>query len=424
MKRGILVAIFAATMALRLDVAAAAEQVVEPSGEVTLRAAIALVLLGNPELQAFSYELRAAEARTLQARLRPNPSAGLDVEDFGGTLGFADPQLTLSVAQLVELGGKRRARIAVAGAEASIAQLDYEAVRLVLLSETQQRFIAGLALQEIERLAQETVRIAEETVGIVNQKVRSGVVSPAEITRAEVELSRARLDLVVLGEQIALMRSRLSAMWGSPVASFQSMSGRLDSMIAIPGRDSLLARAPRSPEVERWEAALRAREAEITLARADATPDLEVLAGYRARLETDDHTFVAGIALPLPIFARNQGAIAATKALSASTRARLADAGLSRRLQIVEAHSVLFQDRTRIDTLRREVIPGAERAFTELQLGYQRGRFSYLDLLEARRTWTEAQREEVAALLDFHQTLAELERLLGGPISENAQGGR
>lgn len=421
MNRGTLVAIFVAVMATRPAAVAAAERVVEPSGEVTLRAAIGLVLLGNPELQAYSHDLRAAEALSLQASLRPNPIAALDVEDFGGTLGFTNPELTLSLAQLVELGGKRRARVAVAGAEASLAQLDYEAARLMLLSQTQQRFLEGLALQHIERLSRETVRIAEETVGIVQLKVRSGVTSPAEMTRAQVELSRARLDQAVLAEQVALSRSRVSALWGSSVASFSSFAGRLDSLIAIPNRDSLLARVPRSQELLRWEADLRAREAEIALAQAGATPDLEIRAGYRARLESDDHAFVAGLALPLPLFSRNQGTIATTRAVSDATQSRRTLADQSRRLQVVEAHSKLEQDRIRIATLQNEVIPGAARAFSELQTGYQRGRYSYLDLLEARRTWTEAQREEVMALLDFHYTLAELERLLGEPL---AQGGR
>ena len=421
MKRGILVAIFVAILATRPAAAAEAERVVEPSGEVTLRSAIALVLLGNPELQAYAHDVRAAEASSLHGSLRPNPTAALDVEDFGGTLGFDTPELTLSLAQLVELGGKRRARIVAADAEAAVAQLDYEATRLALLSHTQQRFLEGLALQSIERLSHETVRIAEETVGIVRLKVRSGVTSPAELSRAEVELSRARLDEAVLAEQVALSRSRVSALWGSPVASFASFAGRLDSLVAIPNRDSLLARVPRSQELLRWEAELRAREAEIALADAEATPDLEVMAGYRARLETDDHAFVAGLALPLPLFSRNQGVIAATRAASDATQSRRTLADQSRRLHVVEAHSKLTQDRIRIATLQDVVIPGAARAFSELQTGYQRGRFSYLDLLEARRTWTQAQREEVMALLDFHQTLAELERLLGETV---AQGGR
>jgi len=437
MRRAILVATFVAGATLRpQDPAAgpqapergvdrtAAARVVEPTGAVTLRDAVALVLAGNPELQASIDELRAAESRTLQAGLRPNPIAGFEVEDWGGTLGFATPELTLSIAQLVELGGKRRARAAVSGAEATVARLDGEATRLVLLSKTHQRFLEGLALQEISELARETVRIAEETIGIVRQKVQSGAVSPAEMTRAEVELSRARLDRAVLVEQLALARSRLSALWGTPVARFLSMSGRLDSLVAIPSRDSLLAWAPSSPDIERWEAELRAREAEIARARAEATPDLEIVAGYRARLESDDHTFVAGLVLPLPVFSRNQGTIAAAGAKSAATRSRLVDASLSRQQRIVEAHSALLQDRTRIETLQREVIPGAARAFSELQTGYQRGRFSYLDLLEARRTWTEAQHEEVMTFLDFHQMLAELERLLGGPLSANARGGR
>src|SRR2546425_12849493 len=44
-----------------------------PTDVLTLRQALALALLQNPELSAFAWEIRAAEARTLQARVRPNP---------------------------------------------------------------------------------------------------------------------------------------------------------------------------------------------------------------------------------------------------------------------------------------------------------------------------------------------------------------
>ena len=56
-----------------------------PTDVLTLRQALALALVQNPELRAFSWEVRAAEARTLQAGLRPNPELGLEVENVAGT---------------------------------------------------------------------------------------------------------------------------------------------------------------------------------------------------------------------------------------------------------------------------------------------------------------------------------------------------
>lgn len=55
----------------------------EPTGVLTLREALALALLKNPELAAFSYKTRASEARMVQAGLFPNPAIGTYVENIG-----------------------------------------------------------------------------------------------------------------------------------------------------------------------------------------------------------------------------------------------------------------------------------------------------------------------------------------------------
>ena len=56
----------------------ASARIEEPTGVITLRQALALALMKNPELAVFSWEARAREAQALQARLLPNPE--LDVE--------------------------------------------------------------------------------------------------------------------------------------------------------------------------------------------------------------------------------------------------------------------------------------------------------------------------------------------------------
>src|SRR5689334_4250770 len=80
-------------------------RVQEPAGKLTLQQALSLALLGNPELAPFSIEIRAAEARTLQADRPPNPDVEFLAEDFGGTgrakHGFTGSQETLALGQVV-----------------------------------------------------------------------------------------------------------------------------------------------------------------------------------------------------------------------------------------------------------------------------------------------------------------------------------
>ena len=56
-----------------------------PHEALSLEEVLRAALLQNPELSATAFEVHAAEARTLQAGLFPNPEIELELEDFGGT---------------------------------------------------------------------------------------------------------------------------------------------------------------------------------------------------------------------------------------------------------------------------------------------------------------------------------------------------
>lgn len=104
-----------------------------PTAMVTLPQALSLALMKNPELAAFSWEVRVGEARTLQAGLPPNPEIGLEVEEFAGSedrQGVDAATSMLQLSQLIELGGKRSKRAQVAALERDLAGWDYEAKRL------------------------------------------------------------------------------------------------------------------------------------------------------------------------------------------------------------------------------------------------------------------------------------------------------
>ena len=118
-----------------------AEPLAEPSyvasqngdSTLTLREAVGRTLLYNPDLRMFAWEVRAREARMLQAGLFPNPEIGGEVENFNGTGGFdgfGAAEVTFGLSQLDELGGDRWRRKQVAAGERNLAGWDYETVRL------------------------------------------------------------------------------------------------------------------------------------------------------------------------------------------------------------------------------------------------------------------------------------------------------
>ena len=99
---------------------APATQPDELTGTITLRDAVAHALVNNPKLKAFSLDIRAAEARKLQAGLLPNPEIKVEVEEFGGMddrAGFDSSETSIQIGQLIELADKRSKRTHLADIE-------------------------------------------------------------------------------------------------------------------------------------------------------------------------------------------------------------------------------------------------------------------------------------------------------------------
>ena len=116
-----------------------------PTGPLSLEAALDLALTANPELSAATNELRAVEGAVIQAGLRPNPDISTSVED---TQNRATRSTTVQLGQRLELGGKRAARVAIAERGREVADADLAARRLEVRAAVVGAFFDVLVAQE------------------------------------------------------------------------------------------------------------------------------------------------------------------------------------------------------------------------------------------------------------------------------------
>lgn len=399
--------------------AAPGQSLEEPTGLLTLRHALALALARGPELAVFPHELRALEARQLQASLRPNPELSLEVENVLGTgavRGFTAAETTLQLSRLVELGGKRLARVEAAARQRDVVAADYEVRRVEVLASAAGAFIRTLAAQEEVRLAKERLDLAQRVAATIGELVANGRVSPVEETRARAAAAAARMAHETAQHELAGERARLAAHWGGREARFAEAAGTLDEQTPLPDFDALARRAGDSPELRRWAVELSRRQAELALADARRVPDVRLAGGVRDLSGPDDRGLVFGVSAPLPLFDRNQGAReeARQRALLGAAEQHAAEVRLLAEVRAV--HERLRAARFAADTLAKEILPAARQAFEAIAEGYRAGKFGYLDLLEAQRSLFDARQRHLAALASARLALVELERLLGGPL--------
>lgn len=382
--------------------------------QLTLPQALQLALAHNPELAAVAAEIRIKDGDRRQAGLRPNPELSLELENFAGQgelRGADGAEATLQLSQLLELGGKRDRRRQLAVFEQAIAEQELAVKRLELTAATRKAFVQLLAAQQGLALAEEQVHLAEGVFTTVEARVAGGKVPAVERQRAEVTLAVARGAAVQAGLALSGAQQELALQWGGAEPLTPSALGTLEALPELPPLATLTARLEQTPEAARRQQQAAAGQARIALARAGAIPDLTLSLGLRQFQQSDDTAMLAGVSLPLPLFDRNQGGIAAAGAALNQNRHRQQAALAQSRSALASGHAALVAAHGQARVLRDQVLPAAQRAFEAAELGYQVGKFDYLSVLDAQRTLFEVRGQYLQALTAAQLALTDLERL-------------
>ena len=391
-----------------------------PGEALTLREVIAKVLLHNPELEAFSLEVRAREARALQAGLYKNPNLLLDLQDVLGSGGFKNvqqSQSTIILSQVIELGGKRTKREKAALSHKDLAFWDYEAARMNILTRVAKAYTDALTAQEKLKLTQEMVQLSQKSYKAVKARVTAGKVSPIHEVKAQVALSTTQIQYQQAENNLKASYRRLASFWGSLTPKFKKVSGPLYRIAPVPSFETLAGHMQDNPDLARWAAELTQRTAAIDLEEANAVPNLRVGAGARWFEETNDNSFVVEFSIPIQLFDRNQGAIAEARHRLAKAKAQRRAAALKLNAALATGYTRLANAHSRVTSLKTKILPGARTAFEAVNEGYRFGKFGYLEVLDSQRTWFNARSQFLDALAEYHKAVADVERLTGQAVS-------
>ncbi len=401
-----------------IDGAAPGTSVTVSDAPITLAEAQARALERNPELAAAEAAVLAAEGAWRQSRALPNPEISVDADGVGGTIPERTEAQTLyAVEQVIEIGGKRKARSREREFARSVSQGDAQIRRRDVLTEVRRRFVRVLGLQERGRILEETLRTAEAVQRTVHELVLAGEVSPIEELKVDADASLARIDSGAAAGRLNVARQELAQMWGGAAPDFGPAVGDLEAPTTIPDRSDLEQRLTSLPDISRSQADVTRLEAALASEKKNRIPDITLTAGVQEYRHFGDRSYAAGVRIPLPIFDRNAGAIAeASSRLQQGQRERQAVEA-----QVVTAFSTAYERLTvaarEVAALRDTVVPRTRQVLDGIEEGYRRGKFRLLDLLDARRSLAATELRYNDALVDFNLAAADVERWTGPPSS-------
>ena len=210
-----------------------------------------------------------------------------------------------------------------------------------------------------------------------------------------------------------ISRAKLASFWGSSKPRFIGLRGNIYEVNPHGSFEEFSSLIDNNPDLARWKTEIDQKQASYALEKASAVPDITVSAGTKYLAEPEDTAFIVGLSIPLPIFDRNRGNIGAANARLNRSRELARMVKVTVETNLLDAYKSLISSYEEAVNLRDKIIPASQEAFEAAREGYLNGKFGYLDLLDAQRTLFQAKQQYLDLLVLYHQTHANVERLIG-----------
>jgi cobalt-zinc-cadmium efflux system outer membrane protein len=381
----------------------------------------------SPAFAAERERLAAARGVLREARTYPhNPQIDLEVPTarFDGD----SREYEASLAQEVEWAGQPglRSRAAEFGLRRSGGDLA-DAAR-ALRANVDRAYYAALAADRRVEIAEMALALNERLITAVRTQLREGEISKLEANLAEVESGRSRaLAMVARGEALAATLE-LGHLLGLP----PDVELVLDPVLpAIPDPEtlepeSLVARAlVMRPDLSALEAAVEESNTQVRLARREAIPNITL--GALAERQEDDSQSQLGVilAVPLPLWNRNQGVVDQRRADARRTAFERDAARIRIQAEVLQAFRNYAATAAAAAALENEVLGPARETRGLLETAHREGKIDLTTLLLVRNQLLDAELAYWETWLDWRGAWSDLESAAGetGPFRTNPDQG-
>jgi len=347
--------------------------------------AVARALRRAPLRDAVEGAVAAERGRGRAASATPNPQLQYAREQTFGSLGTGEDYL--SVAQAIDLGGRRGLHGDAGEARARAAELEGDATRVDVAAEARRRFYEVLYRQARLSAVEGWLQRIDQALQIVTRREERGDAAVYDRRRLERERAVANGRLATDLAALDRSRARLVALLGDNVSA--SVSGTLLPEADPAALPTLRAASSARPDL----AALRLRVDAAVLEQSAAArwwaPDLQLEGGFKGIgfAGSDQRTdgFSLGASLSVPLWDQSRGLAQAAEGEARTARAQrsLIESELDGELAGAREEAVRL--RSAAAELRDKTATASGDLVRIASAGYEGGELGLLELLDAYR---------------------------------------
>ncbi len=372
----------------------------------------------SPTMLAVRGARDVASAQRRRAGAWENPTLEIEAENILGQGDYTDfdaAETTVSLTQALPLGGARRA--AIRGAEAGEAQAE---ARAELAARELRRDVAiayadAVAADRLAAIRRERARLGAETLEVVEKRSNAGLESDLQRARVEVDTVSLQAAARRAASEALARRRALASLWREETVGEPLDDAWFDGTDQPAGRARLApASESEHPRLRSADLGVRGALADLDAAKAQRFAGVEARVGTRRFADQpgdNDQAFVIGLALPLPLWDRNGVGIAEARAALASAEVEAESARFALRGERASVAAELEAARMEVNALATRGLPAAESAARLARQGYEAGRLSLLERLEAERQVSDVNERLVEVRREAQRARAVLESL-------------
>jgi cobalt-zinc-cadmium efflux system outer membrane protein len=379
-----------------------------PAQVLSLRDAITSAINKRPELQAAAQvEASTAQLRR-QAGLIPNPRLFYQSENLRPGVDFTQAVDTYAYGtEVLEVSGRRGARIATADSAVNRSQLTFEQQKRSIELRVAQTYWDTLRLQYLRLLAEQSVGYYREILDYNEKRFNEGKIAEADLLRVRLEEARAEANTESSRLAEAEAKQRLAREMGLATAGNWRLSESFE-LLSEP-KNPVSADSPQNDriEVKLAQQAIDTARSNLTTQKAQGRPDVDALFGYKRT--AGFNTMIAGIQMNLPIFDRNQAAVAAARFEVEANRSTLSAVEQQSASDLALARMSYETWKRQVTDRYRPLLDQAVDIANISRAAYREGGTDLLRLLDAERLRVDTQSAWVEALGNYHQSVLSLE---------------
>lgn len=410
------------------------------TGRVQLRSALSIedleqiALQNNPTLRQAAEVVQEQRGFWKQSGLYPNPTAGYLRSDPSSSRE-SQKQGGL-ISQTIITGGKLQLSRAAESQQINNALWELEAQRMRVLNDLRIRYYEVLGAQASKALTAQLLQVAEQGEELVDAAVKAKTASRADLLQVRIQRNGVRMAHQDAQYRYHAAWQQLAIMAGTSGMPPTEVRGNLrEGLPELNEEESLQQLFASSPQLRAAEALRERAKYRYQRERVEPIPDvsLQGVAEYDRMSRTT--TFSTLVAIPVPVFNRNQGNITAAFAEIQQASAEIERVRLTLQDQLAAAFRRYRTAMSQIERYEAEIVPDARESLELTQLGFKAGELALLNVLIARQTYFQTNVAYVDALTELRKVEVEINGLLltggglnpaaiGGAIQNQQQGGR